>query len=554
MLWSVIRHTLWVTLLLLVLSLLSFVILLRDPLNADLVTHNIYTSYFNYLSTLLHGDFGITYNGGKSLIDLILTVLPPTLELCFTALLLAFILGVPLGIISAVNSQHIFAKSLKSLSYVGLSIPIFWLAPILLYVAAVNHWEIASIGQYNLLYEIKPITGFPVIDVWFIDVSYRTKIVQNVLQHLALPTLVLCILPTMEIIRIIQQRAEYVLNQNFAKIATTRGWSKWKILHQYVFRNTFPLLVPQVPRVFTLHLKRKVGMQDKEPEEFRENTSIFQIWLLFRKNTVALFSFYLLTLLILTALFSGWIAPYAHNMQFVGQELMPPSWVEKGQIAFFFGTDDLGRDVLSRLIMGTSYTIGSSLLVVLAVALIGGTLGIVAGMLKGLKARFVGHIFDAFLSLPILLIAIVISTLMEPSLLNAMFATLLAILPYFIHAIYRAIQQELKKDYVLMLKLEGISNWELLKSTILPNITVIYVQEIARAFVVAILDISALSFISLGAQRPTPEWGAMIRDSLELLYLAPWTVLLPGFAIIFTILLSIIFSNGLTKAINQYYE
>ena len=109
-------------------------------------------------------------------------------------------------------------------------------------------------------------------------------------------------------------------------------------------------------------------MQDKEPEEFRENTSIFQIWLLFRKNTVALFSFYLLTLLILTALFSGWIAPYAHNMQFVGQELMPPSWVEKGQIAFFFGTDDLGRDVLSRLIMGTSYTIGSSLLVVLAVA------------------------------------------------------------------------------------------------------------------------------------------------------------------------------------------
>lgn len=295
-------------------------------------------------------------------------------------------------------------------------------------------------------------------------------------------------------------------------------------------------------------------MQDKEPEEFRENTSIFQIWLLFRKNTVALFSFYLLTLLILTALFSGWITPYPHNMQFVGQELMPPSWVEKGQIAFFFGTDDLGRDVLSRLIMGTSYTIGSSLLAVLAVALIGGTLGIIAGMLKGLKARFVGHIFDAFLSLPILLIAIVISTLMEPSLLNAMFATLLAILPYFIHAIYRAIQQELKKDYVLMLKLEGISNWELLKSTILPNITVIYVQEIARAFVVAILDISALSFISLGAQRPTPEWGAMIRDSLELLYLAPWTVLLPGFAIIFTILLSIIFSNGLTKAINQYYE
>lgn len=295
-------------------------------------------------------------------------------------------------------------------------------------------------------------------------------------------------------------------------------------------------------------------MQDKEADEFRESTSLFQIWLQFRKNTVALFSFYLLMLLIFTALFSSWIAPYSDSTQFIGQELMPPSWVEKGKIAFFFGTDDLGRDVLSRLIMGTRYTLGSSLLVVFAVAIIGGALGIIAGLLKGMKARFVGHIFDAFLSLPILLIAIIISALMEPSLMNAMFATLLAILPYFIHAIYRAIQQELQKDYVIMLKLEGISNWALLKNTILPNITVIYIQEIARAFVVAVLDISALSFISLGAQRPTPEWGAMIKDSLELLYLAPWTVLLPGFAIIFTILLSIIFSNGLTKAINQYYE
>ena len=121
-------------------------------------------------------------------------------------------------------------------------------------------------------------------------------------------------------------------------------------------------------------------------------------------------------------------------------------------------------------------------------------------------------------------------------------------------AINQAIQQELKKDNVLLLRLDGISNWELLKSTILPDISAIYTQEIARAFVVTILDITALSFISLGAQRPMPEWGAMIKDSLELIYLAPWTVLLPGFAIIFTILLSIIFTNGLCKAINKYYE
>ena len=109
-------------------------------------------------------------------------------------------------------------------------------------------------GQYNYSMKYKPITGFPIIDVWFVDVPYRTKIVQNVLQHLALPTLVLCIQPTMEFIRIIQQRADYLLQQEYAKAAATRGWSKWAILRRYVFRNTFPLLIPQLTRVFTLVL------------------------------------------------------------------------------------------------------------------------------------------------------------------------------------------------------------------------------------------------------------------------------------------------------------
>lgn len=115
MLWSVLRHILWVALLLLVLSLLGFVILLRDPLNANLVTQNIYIGYFHYLGTLLQGDFGITYNGGKSLMNLILTVLPPTLELCFITLFLAFIFGLPLGIISAVNSEQVFCKKFTEL-------------------------------------------------------------------------------------------------------------------------------------------------------------------------------------------------------------------------------------------------------------------------------------------------------------------------------------------------------------------------------------------------------------------------------------------------------
>ncbi|MCK3657444.1 peptide ABC transporter permease [Pasteurellaceae bacterium Pebbles2] len=295
-------------------------------------------------------------------------------------------------------------------------------------------------------------------------------------------------------------------------------------------------------------------MLDKEPEEFRESNAFSQIWLIFRQDRIALFSFYTIIILILLALFVPWLAPYPSDMQFVGQELIPPSWNAFGEVTYFFGTDDLGRDVFSRLLNGITYTFGSSIIVVFFTALIGGILGIMAGMSQGLKSRILGHFLDAFLSIPILLISIVIATLMEPSLPNAMLAILLALLPHFIHEVYQAVQQELKKEYVVILRLDGVSNFQLLKETILPNISVRYIQEVVRAFTVALMEVSALSFISLGAQRPTPEWGAMIRDSLELVYLAPWTVVLPGIAIILTLLVVIVFGNSLCKSISKYYE
>ncbi|HBO38829.1 MAG TPA: peptide ABC transporter permease [Pasteurellaceae bacterium] len=295
-------------------------------------------------------------------------------------------------------------------------------------------------------------------------------------------------------------------------------------------------------------------MQDREADEFRNRTALRDIWQLFHRDRLALFCFYVFLVLIFIAIFSPLLAPYPIDMQFVGQELTPPSWVSQGTVAYFVGTDDIGRDVFSRLLNGTTYTFGGALIVVFITAIVGGVLGILAGMSQGLKARMLGHFLDAFLVVPILLIAIIIATLMEPSLINAMLAISLALLPQFIHEIYQAIQQELKKEYVLTLRLDGISKWILLKKTVLPNITVPYIKQISRAFTIALLDISALSFISLGAQRPTPEWGIMIRDSIELIYLAPWAFILPGFAIIISILVVVVLTNRLCKAILKYYK
>ncbi|PVX31696.1 cationic peptide transport system permease protein [Pasteurella langaaensis DSM 22999] len=254
MLFTLFRRLLLIGINLFLLSLVSFAIFMRDPANQVFARPHIYSGYIDYVSNLLDGDLGITYNGGERLLSVILTVLPPTLELCFIAILLGLLFGIPLGLIGAFKRKQFTGKAISAISSLGMSLPIFWIAPILLYLAAVYHWEISAVGQTNLLYDIRPITGFAVIDVWFMDVPYQTKVMQNVLQHLALPSLVLMISPTMEITKIVQQRAEWVMSQNYVKFANTRGLGIFNILRHYILRNTMPLLIPHLPRLITFIL------------------------------------------------------------------------------------------------------------------------------------------------------------------------------------------------------------------------------------------------------------------------------------------------------------
>ncbi|AUI65482.1 MULTISPECIES: ABC transporter permease subunit [Glaesserella] len=291
---------------------------------------------------------------------------------------------------------------------------------------------------------------------------------------------------------------------------------------------------------------------NRDPEQFRESAYLRQFWIELRKDTFALISVNFFLLLIGLVFFGYFVAPYHADTQFIGRELMPPSWSDNGQIIHFFGTDDLGRDIFSRILYGFYYTVGSALIITLAIALLGGVIGVIAGTKKGGSIFILSHLFDTFLFTPILLIAIIIATLMEPSLVNAMLAIFLAMLPHFIHKIYQMTQRELAREYVVTLKLEGARKRDLIREVVLPNLTVIAVKELSHIFVIAILDISALSFISLGATSPMPEWGVMIRDSLELIYIAPWTVILPGMAIIFSILIITMLGNSIVRVLEKY--
>lgn len=295
-------------------------------------------------------------------------------------------------------------------------------------------------------------------------------------------------------------------------------------------------------------------MLHREPEQFRDLAYIRQFWQALRQDRPALFACYVFVILILLVCFGYLIAPYADDQQFVGLELLPPSWNKDGQIRHFFGTDDLGRDILSRILHGFYYTVGSAFVITLAIGLLGGAIGVLAGSKRGGSTFILSHLFDTFLFIPVLLIAIIIATLMTPSLLNAMLAVFLALLPHFIHSIYQMTQRELQREYVMTLVLDGAKKTDLIKQVILPNLSVVAVRDLSHIFVIAILDMSALSFIALGAVSPMAEWGAMIRDSMELIYIAPWTVVLPGVAIIFSILVVTLAGNGVVRVLERSRE
>ncbi len=273
------------------------------------------------------------------------------------------------------------------------------------------------------------------------------------------------------------------------------------------------------------------------------------IWRIFYHDTMAMIGFYGFLLLVLLCVFGSWVAPYALDQQFLGYQLLPPSWSRYGDVSFFLGTDDLGRDVLSRLLTGTAPTFGSALLITVAASACGVTLGVLAGITHGLRSAALNHILDTLLSIPSLLMAIVVVAFLGPRLEHAMLAVWLALLPRIVRTVYGAVHEELEKEYVLAVRIDGASMVHILRYAVLPNIASLLVTEFTRSLSMAILDIAALGFLDLGAQLPSPEWGAMMGDTLDLVYVAPWTVMLPGGAIMASVLIVNLLGDGLRRAL-----
>lgn len=277
-------------------------------------------------------------------------------------------------------------------------------------------------------------------------------------------------------------------------------------------------------------------------------------WGKFKSDHVSWISFCVVLFFIALAVLAPIITPYAPLTQHSQDVLLPPSWSNAGDVRYILGTDDLGRDVFSRLVYGCQITFGLSLLTALAAMLVGTALGALAGMSKGIRASIFNHLLDTILSIPSLLLAIVIVAVLGPGLPNTIWAIFLVLIPLFVHRTRQAIQAELKKEYVTAARLDGANNWQILFRSIFPNIVESIILQYTFAVSAAMLDIAALGFLGLGAQQGSPEWGAMLVASIDLIYRASWLTMLPGITMFLCLLSVNAVGHGLRNALKQRSE
>jgi cationic peptide transport system permease protein len=288
--------------------------------------------------------------------------------------------------------------------------------------------------------------------------------------------------------------------------------------------------------------------------EIRIPSPLAQTWHTFRQNSRAMIGLWMFTFFIAMAVLGPALSSYSPFEQNANALLLSPSWESSSSLHYFLGTDDLGRDVLSRLLYGAQLTFGSALTACIIAMVLGTSIGVAAGMQHGLASSILHHMLDVLLSVPSLLLAIVLVAVMGASLENALLAISLALIPQFIRASFNAVREIANKEYIIAVRLDGSTPWRILRLAILPNILDVLVTQTTRGLSAAILDISAVCFLGIGAQSPLPEWGTMLADSVDLAYISPWNVALPGLAITLSVIATNLVGEGLRKALQQGQE
>jgi peptide/nickel transport system permease protein/dipeptide transport system permease protein len=271
-----------------------------------------------------------------------------------------------------------------------------------------------------------------------------------------------------------------------------------------------------------------------------------QLW----RNKTAVAGLLVITLFVLTAILAPFLSPHNPVEASLYDQIKPPIWEEGGTWTNILGTDDLGRDILSRLVYGARVSLLVALATVGIAVFFGSFLGAISGYYKGFLDNIIMRFMDILLAFPHILLAIVIMAYLGPGLTNAMVAIGIIYIPRFARIVRASVLEECEKDYVTASRSIGARDWRIIFVSIFPNCLAPLIVQTTLGFASAILDAAALGFLGLGAQPPTPEWGAMIAMGRSHILRAWWVMTFPGIAILFAVLGFNLFGDGLRDALD----
>lgn len=267
-------------------------------------------------------------------------------------------------------------------------------------------------------------------------------------------------------------------------------------------------------------------------------------WRLLASNPVTVVSALILLLVAVIALVGGWLAPYAINDTNVAGALQPPNG------RHWFGTDELGRDIFSRILVATQVSLRVALVSV-AIALAAGLLiGVIAGYLRGRLDTVLMRVVDVMFAFPVLLLALAIVAILGPGLNTTMLAIGIVYVPIFARVARAATLSVAVEPFVQVSRTMGTGGGYILARHIMPNIAGTMIVQTSLSLAFALLAEAALSFLGLGVQPPQPSWGRMLFDAQGFLGQAWWMSVFPGAAIFVTVLAFNLAGDGLRDVLD----
>lgn len=276
----------------------------------------------------------------------------------------------------------------------------------------------------------------------------------------------------------------------------------------------------------------------------KKKSQVKEIAARFLRNKAAVVSLLFVMLLVFCALFPSVVAPYAYEKQSLSEAFLSPS------MEHYFGTDNYGRDIFSRVIYGARISLGIGLLAVTLSCIVGIVVGALAGFYGSVTDNLLMRVMDVMLAIPSILLMMAIVTALGNGMANLTIAIAISSIPGYARIVRASVMTEKEKEYIEAARSVGTSDFKIIMRHILPNCMAPIIVQATMSIATAILSIASLSFVGLGISPPTPEWGSMLNDAQSFMRDHWFVVTFPGLMIMLTVFAFNLLGDGLRDALD----